>query len=77
MLDKVIEILSDFTTIDKDKITENSELIADLGLNSLDVVNLVVAFEDEFDIEIPDTKIKDLITVVDIVKFLVATHRNF
>jgi acyl carrier protein len=75
MLDKVIEILSDFTTIDKDKITENSELIADLGLNSLDVVNLVVAFEDEFDIEIPDTKIKDLITVADVVKFLEATHR--
>jgi acyl carrier protein len=70
MLDKVIEILSDFTTIDKDKITENSELIADLGLNSLDVVNLVVAFEDEFDIEIPDTKIKDLITVADIVQIL-------
>jgi acyl carrier protein len=70
MLDKVIEILSDFTTIDKDKITENSELIADLGLNSLDVVNLVVAFEDEFDIEIPDTKIKDLITVADIIKVL-------
>jgi acyl carrier protein len=70
MLDKVIEILSDFTTIDKDKITENSELIADLGLNSLDVINIVVAFEDEFDIEIPDTKIKDLITVADIVKVL-------
>jgi acyl carrier protein len=70
MLDKVIEILSDFTTIDKDKITENSELIADLGLNSLDVINIVVAFEDEFDIEIPDTKIKDLITVADIVQIL-------
>jgi acyl carrier protein len=70
MLDKVIEILSDFTTTDKDKITESSELIADLGLNSLDVVNIVVAFEDEFDIEIPDTKIKDLITVADIVQIL-------
>jgi acyl carrier protein len=70
MLDKVIEILSDFTTIDKDKITENSELIADLGLNSLDVINIVVAFEDEFDIEIPDTKIKDLITVADIAQIL-------
>jgi acyl carrier protein len=76
MLDKVIEILLDFTTIDKDKITESSELMADLGLNSLDVVNLVVAFEDEFDIEIPDTKIKDLITVADIVKVLELDRRD-
>jgi acyl carrier protein len=36
----------------------------------LDVINIVVAFEDEFDIEIPDTKIKDLITVADIVQIL-------
>jgi acyl carrier protein len=70
MLDKVIDILSEFTTLDKENITENSELIADLGLNSLDVINIVIAFEDEFGIEIPDNKIKDLITVADIVQIL-------
>jgi acyl carrier protein len=41
-----------------------------LGLSSLDVINVVVAFEDEFDIEIPDQKIKELVTVGDIVEYL-------
>jgi acyl carrier protein len=44
--------------------------VADLGLSSLDVINVVVAFEDEFGIEIPDQIIKDLTTVGDIVRYL-------
>lgn len=70
MIKRVINILTDFTTLKEDKITKESGLIADLGLSSLDVINLVVAFEDEFDIEIPDQKIKELVTVGDIVKYL-------
>jgi acyl carrier protein len=70
MLEKVIEILSEFTALEKDKITEESALIADLGLNSLDVINVVVAFEEEFDIDIPDKAIKSFSTVGDIVKYL-------
>jgi acyl carrier protein len=70
MLEKVIEILSEFTALEKDKITEESALIADLGLNSLDVINVVVAFEEEFDIDIPDKDIKSFSTVGDIVKYL-------
>jgi acyl carrier protein len=70
MLDKVIDILSEFTTLDKENITENSNLITDLDLNSLDVINLVVAFEDEFNIEIPDHKIKELNTVGDIITYI-------
>ena len=52
MIERVINILADFTTIKNDKITEKSKLTVDLGLSSLDVINVVVAFEDEFDIEI-------------------------
>jgi acyl carrier protein len=70
MLEKVIGILSEFTALEKDKITEESALIADLGLNSLDVINVVVAFEEEFDIDIPDKAIKSFSTVGDIVKYL-------
>jgi acyl carrier protein len=70
MLDKVIDILSEFTTLDKENITENSNLTTDLDLNSLDVINLVVAFEDEFNIEIPDHKIKELNTVGDIITYI-------
>ena len=70
MLERVVDILSEFTVLGKDEITEQSSLIVDLGLNSLDVMNVVVAFEEEFDIEIPDQKIKDLVTVGDITKYL-------
>lgn len=72
MLEKVITILTDFTEIEKEKMTEQSNLVADLGLNSLDVISVVVAFEDAFDIEIPDQKIKDLVTIGDIVEYLEA-----
>jgi acyl carrier protein len=70
MLEKVIEILSDFTEVEKEKITEKSKLIADLGLNSLDVINIVVTFEEEFNIEIPNQSIKNFVTVGDIVEYL-------
>lgn len=70
MLERVIDILAEFTNSDKEKITENSGLVTDLGLNSLDVINVVVAFEDEFGIEIPDNKIKEFVTVEDIVEYL-------
>lgn len=70
MLENVIDVLSEFTMVEKSKITAQSNLVADLGLNSLDVINVIVAFEDYFDIVIPDQKIKDLITVGDIVEYL-------
>lgn len=52
------------------EITENSRLLADLKLNSLDLVNLVCEVEDEFDIEIPDKKLKSLITIKDVIDFI-------
>ena len=70
MLERVIDILSEFTLLEKEKIAKDSGLVNDLGLNSLDVINVVVAFEEEFDIEIPDSRIKELVTVGDIVKYL-------
>lgn len=70
MIEKVIDILVEFTEVDREKITKESALVKDLELNSLDVINVVVAFEEEFDIEIPDTKIKDLVTVGDIMEYL-------
>ena len=70
MLERVIDILADFTTLEKDKITKDSELVTDLGLNSLDVINVVVEFEDRFDIEIPDQIIKELVTVGDVAEYL-------
>ncbi len=73
MLERVIDILAEYTELDKEKITGKTGLVTDLELSSLDVINLVVAFEDEFDIEIPDQKIKELVTVGDIVEYLEKT----
>lgn len=70
MLEKVKKILLDYTEVPASEITLETDLVKDLDLNSLDVVNIVVAFEDEFDIEIPDRAIKNLTTVGDIVNYL-------
>lgn len=70
MLEKVKEILKDYTETPPSEITPTSNLVKDLDLNSLDVVNIIVAFEDEFEIEIPDREIRHLTTVGDIIKYL-------
>lgn len=70
MLEKVKEILLDYTEVPAGEITLTTDLVNDLDFNSLDVVNIVVAFEEEFDIEIPDRAIRDLTTVEDIVKYI-------
>lgn len=70
LLEKVIEIICDYQGIDKAGVSENSNLISDIGLSSFDVVSLACKFEEEFNIEIPDRKIRSLQTVGDIVKFI-------
>ena len=75
MLEKIISIISEYQDIPADTIHADSHLINDLGFTSYDVVSLVGKFEDEFDIEVPDRKIKLMKTVGDIVKFIeVATE---
>lgn len=70
MFDRVVDILSNFAVLDRDSIDEKTRLVADMSLSSLDVVNIVVAFEDEFDIEIPDELIPTFTTVGSIVDYL-------
>ena len=72
MFDKVISIISEYQDIPADTIHADSHLVNDLGFTSYDVVSLVGKFEDEFDIEVPDRKIKLMKTVEDIVKFIEA-----
>ena len=72
MLEKVISIISEYQDIPADTIHADSHLVNDLGFTSYDVVSLVGKFEDEFDIEVPDRKIKLMKTVEDIVKFIEA-----
>ena len=72
MLEKVISIISEYQDLPADTIHADSHLVNDLGFTSYDVVSLVGKFEDEFDIEVPDRKIKLMKTVDDIVKFIEA-----
>lgn len=67
--DEIFEIVVDvFSTMTEvDEITENSELIDDLELSSIDVFSLLANMEAEFDIEIPEKKIREMITVGDVV----------
>lgn len=72
MLEKIISVISEYQDIPADTIHADSHLVNDLGFTSYDVVSLVGKFEDEFDIEVPDRKIKLMKTVDDIVKFIEA-----
>ncbi len=68
MFEKVKEILGEFA--DPASITPNASLTADLGLTSFDVISIVMAFEDEFEIEIPDRDIHKMVTVNDVVEYV-------
>jgi|UniRef100_A0A7V3RET0 acyl carrier protein len=67
---RVQKIISDKLGVDASKITENSSFIDDLGADSLDVVDLAMAFEDEFGVKIEDDKLEKFVTVGDAVKYL-------
>ena len=68
--DKVKKIIVDQLDVEEDKVTEAASITDDLGADSLDVVDLVMSFEEEFDIEIPDDQVEKIKTVGDIVKFI-------
>lgn len=70
MIEILTEIIREHTGENDIAITEDTFLITDLGLNSLDLVNLACIVEDEFDIEIPDRAIKDFKTVGDVLTFI-------
>ncbi len=70
MEDKVKEIISKQLGVDASKVTDEASFVEDLGADSLDTVELVMAFEEEFGIEIPDedaekiTKVKDAVSYI-------------
>ncbi|MDL2257721.1 acyl carrier protein [Eubacteriales bacterium OttesenSCG-928-K08] len=69
-LDKVREIIAKQLDVDADSITLESRLVDDLKADSLDVVELIMDLEQEFDIEIPDEELPKVRTVGDIVAYL-------
>src|SRR5437868_2907973 len=68
--ERVKKIVVEHLGVEPDKVTENASFIDDLGADSLDTVELVMAFEEEFGCEIPDDAAETILTVGDAVKFL-------
>lgn len=75
MLEKLTEIIREQTGDDTITINRDSVLLADLGINSFDLINLVCVLEDEFEVEIPDRVIGDFKTVGDVMDYI-STDRS-
>ncbi len=70
VLEKVREIVVDQLGVEEDEVVMDASLIDDLGADSLDVVELIMALEEEFDIEIPDEEAENIVTVGDIIDYI-------
>lgn len=68
--ERVKEIIAEELGVERDKLTDEASFMEDLGADSLDTVELVMAFEKEFDIDIPDEDAEKLRTVGDALKYL-------
>src|SRR3981081_3430287 len=68
--ERVKKIVVEHLGVEAEKVTENASFIDDLGADSLDTVELVMAFEEEFGCEIPDDAAETILTVGDAIKFL-------
>ena len=74
MLNKLTEIIREQTGDDTITIDRDSVLLADLGMNSFDLINLVCVLEDEFEVEIPDRVIGNFKTVGDVMDYIAETQ---
>lgn len=70
VLDKIKDLLEKQLGIDKSKITEDSDIIKDIGADSLDIVEFLMDAENEWGITIEEEDVKDLHTIGDIVKYI-------
>jgi len=68
--DRVKKIVIEHLGVDEGKVTDNASFIDDLGADSLDTVELVMAFEEEFGCEIPDDAAEKILTVKDAITFI-------
>jgi acyl carrier protein len=72
IIDDVKEVVVEQLNVSPDEVKEGSKFVEDLGADSLDVVELVMALEEKFDIEIPDEDAEKIATVSDAIKFIEA-----
>lgn len=72
VFEKVKEIIVDQLGVDESEVTMEASFIDDLGADSLDIVELIMALEEEFDLEIPDKDAEKIVTVGDAVEYIKA-----
>lgn len=70
ILDRMKSVICEYADVKPEELTEETDIRTDLGLNSLELVNMAVAIEDEFDVEIPDREALELETVGDAVALI-------
>lgn len=70
MLETLREVICRFVDIAPEKLTEETNIRSELGLNSLELINIAVAIEDEFDVEIPDREVGNIETLGDAIKVI-------
>ena len=70
MLEKMREVICRYVEIDPNTLTEETNIRSELGLNSLELINIAVAIEDEFDVEIPDREVSNLETLGDAIRII-------
>ena len=68
--DRVKKIVVEHLGVEQEKVTEDASFIDDLGADSLDIVELVMAFEEEFGVEIPDDAAEKITTVRDAIEYI-------
>ena len=68
--DKIKQIIADQLGVKKEEVTDGAKFVDDLGDDSLDTVELVMALEEEFGIEIPDEEAEKLVTVGDALRYI-------
>ena len=73
---KVKEIIVDLLGVEEAKVTENASFTTDLGVDSLETVDLIMKLEQEFDIEIPEEQANTIATVGDAIKYVEAAVAN-
>ena len=70
VFDKVKELIADQLDVDAEKVVAEANIQDDLGADSLDIVDLIMAVEDEFEVKIEDEEVENLKTVGDIVNYI-------
>ena len=68
--DKMIDIIVEQLSVDREKVVSGASFVDDLGADSLDLVELIMAMEEEFDVEIPPEEAEEIVTVQNAIDFV-------